>query len=467
MSTTVINGVHYITGSKDYYNAMNALRAHITQIWAQAEGPLQAEIDGLSNASERKKLSGELKSIGIKLRGVSGGDATLAEKSIGDLREKIISARMEERMLADQRKELSRLLSRLEKEAPAGFREEIMALRRDDARSEALSLRDQTRRIATLTAQANKLAQEATQANAISLAGLEEERVFLPPAPPAVDEVSPEDKAARNAALVTDICDFGARVAFFDEGEAEGLKPLVMEAKEGASDTRLHMIRDRVKTAYGRLKERAVLTDLFKRDLRDFLPAMRKAQGTEDLCARMEGLLAAPAVTREEYNDVRRTVETVFSEQEVSIEDAMLAERVGNVLGKMGYTLLDEEGGELRPGRMRTLAAPYDGYRVQIKVSGEGQIATRLVRVVGAEEERAHVSEYQRQKDIAAGRKWCSDLNQFYGTLEEEGLAVETILRREPEEEDLVVVLDPNVGRAPSGAAKGQQGGERLRERKV
>ena len=366
------------------------------QAWARAHQALQDDIDALGNAPEREALSISLMGMESSFRDAAGrGDSAFLEEAVNGLRERILSARMEEVLAASQK-------------------------------------------------------------------GPEEQA-----SPSPVSPATGRDRPDEDAALVADICGFGGRVAFFDEGEAEAIGPLLAEAREGAGGARLRMIRDQVRTTYGRLKERAVLTDLFKRDLRDFLPLVRRARGesAERLCARMEDLLEAPAITREEYNDVYRAVKAVMMDQLEAIEDAILAEKVGAVLGEIGYTLLDEEGAELTSGAMRTLAAPYDGYRVRVKVSGEGQIATRLVRVVGTEEEKAHVSEYQRQKDIEAGRKWCKDLDRFYGALAEQGLKMETVLRREPGEEELTVMVDPSV-RRPRAAAQ-QQGQEQLRERQM
>ncbi len=51
------------------------------------------------------------------------------------------------------------------------------------------------------------------------------------------------------------------------------------------------------------------------------------------------------------------------------------------------------------------LSTPYEGYKVRVKVNNNKTVATRLVRVVGSEEDKANISEYQKQKDIDAGMK--------------------------------------------------------------
>ena len=315
---------------------------------------------------------------------------------------------------------------------------------------------EQKRLVKELMGKAQKLASEAAQANALSLDGLVEEIAFIPP---VVDENAEEAEGALKASMIQDICDFGSRVAFFNENEADRLKPLVIEAKHGADSARLKLIRSQIKTTYGRLREQAVLTDMFKQDIRDFLPPMRKAKDMEKLCLRMEDLLTAPVITREEYNDIYKAVKGVFEEQMETITDALFAEMIEKKLTGMGYELMDEQGAPatLEAGEMRLLSTPYDGYKVRVKVNKNNTIATRLVRVVGSEEEKASVSEYQRQQDVETGKKWCHDLDKFYKAMEDEGLPMKTIMRKEPEEEPLDIIVDKSVQKQRRTAAVEQR----------
>ena len=65
-----------------------------------------------------------------------------------------------------------------------------------------------------------------------------------------------------------------------------------------------------------------------------------------------------------------------------NIENAMLAEKIGQVLNGMGYTLLDEQGTptNLVPGEIRMLSTPFEGYRVRIKVNKNNNVTTHLIR---------------------------------------------------------------------------------------
>ncbi|MCR5219704.1 MAG: hypothetical protein K6E31_01755 [bacterium] len=439
----------------------------VEQTWQQTSQMLRREIDQVRSVPERQNLTSLLNGMASVWRqAMMNNDAPATEKALAGLRQKIFSAQADEKMLDSRRDELSRLLTKLSAEAPSGFAPELEALRKDgNSKNSSLSIEEQTKRIEALKSKARKLAGEIAQANALSLDDLVEETVFIPE--PVDNKQSKEDEDAAGVALVADICDFGGRIAFFDEREAERLKPLVLEAKQGTTMTRLKLIRGEIKTIYGHLRECAVLTDMFKRDLRDFLPPMRKAQGTEQLCRRMEELLEASNVSRDAYDKIYMSVKKVFLEQMETITDALLAEKVEGTLKQMGYTLMDEEGRpvELKAGEARLLSTPYEGYRVRVKVGQDGAIATRLVRVVGSEEEKTSVSEYQKQADIEVGKKWCANLKQIHEALAEEGLPVRDIFRKEPGEEPLDIIVDPSI-RKPRKQAKGaERPQERLRER--
>ena len=456
---------------EDHQHQMAEARRHLVeQTWQQTRQMLQREIEQVRSDPERQNLSSSLEGIAtIWRQTMLNNDAPAAEKVISGLRQKIFSARTDEKMLDSRRNDLSRLLTKLDSEAPAGFAPELEALRKDsNAENTNLSIEEQTERIEALKTKACKLAGEIAQANAILLDDLVEQAVFIPD--PTDKNVPEEDKAKVGVELVADICDFGERVAFFDECEAERLKPLVLEAKQGTTMTRLKLIRGQIKTTYGYLRECAVLTDMFKRDLRDFLPPMRKAQGTEALCQRMEDLLVAPNVSRDAYDEIYMSVKKVFLEQMEGITSALFAERAERTLKQMGYTLMDEEGRpvELKTGETHMLSTTDENYRVRVKVGQEGTIATRLVRVVGSEEEKnASLSEYQKQADIEVGKKWCAQLKQFHKTLEEEGLPVRDIFRKEPGEEPLDIIVDPSVRKQRGQAATGERPQERLREKSI
>ena len=251
------------------------------------------------------------------------------------------------------------------------------------------------------------------------------------------------------ASIVSDIADFGARIAFFDEGEARKIRPLMDEAaseKTLKDEFRLTAIRQEVKMRYGKLKEQRVLTELFKEELRGMLPLVKRARGAEALIVRMEELLSAREILRGEYMPLYKDVKILLAEQLESITDEAVAEKIGGVLGEMGYTLVGGDGQNMPAGEVNYLESPYEGYQVKVKVDKGGALSTRLVRVVGSEDEKISAGEYQRQKDIEIGRKWCKDLDAFHEKMKSEGIDFKTTLRKEPDEMPLDVIVKTDAG---------------------
>ncbi len=439
-------------------------RAHSS--WSQKKNELQKRIDYIKSDYERKRLVKLLLDAEQPyIRAMNNDNSSLAENLINQLRQNITSTQTDEKLIASKQNELSKFLSELERKAPVGFIGDINAIREDDINTDLLSIEEQNKKIRILTDKAQSLAGEISIANSISIDGLVEEKFIILPVA-VVDKA--EKEAAEKISLLQDISDFGGRVAFFSEHEAEKLKPLIGEAKNDTGISRLKLIRTQIKTTYNRLREQAILTDTFKQSLNDFLPSVRRAHNTEYLCTRIEDLLRTDVISHDDYDEIYKAVKIVLAEQSETIEDAFFAEKITSTLNEMGYNLVDENGNpaELPPNTMRMIETPYDGYKVRVKVGRDNSVVTRLVRVVGSEEEKSATSEYQRQKDIETGKKWCKDLEKFYKALEDDGLHMKDVMRKEPGEEALDIIVDKSVQKTRrTSTAEHQQ--EILQERKL
>jgi hypothetical protein len=172
------------------------------------------------------------------------------------------------------------------------------------------------------------------------------------------------------------------------------------------------------------------------------------------------------------YEDVARFVWSRGEE----IADAVFAQRVERTLAEMGYDLIPASGetGEpstlerkpdiLRPEQARYLESPYEGYRVMVKVDAKGGVAARLVRAVATEEEREKEQNApganQLQKDREMGQKWCRDFDGFLAKMREQDLPLDVTLRREPEESQVLVVVDESL-------SKGSQERKRRKNRET
>lgn len=416
----------------------------VNDAWTQTKKELITEAAGIVSTYERERVIASIGESEAQYKtALANGDASSAGHIVNSLREKMFSLHADELILKDKQNNLLRMLCEMKAKAPEGYLPELEVLSKDIP-ADNLSLGEQSRRLNTLAERLSSVMHTISAASQISLDGLVEDRVFLPP---VHKESSPNTSELQNAKLLEDICDFGTRLSFFGQDEADKFRDLILEAKDGAGTFRLKAIRDQIKTTYGYLRERAALTGMFRQDCQEFLEAMRNAAGTENLCARIEALLQSEYISREEYNEVYKSVRTVFQAQAGKIIETLFISTVEAELEDMGYQLLDEKGNpvKLAQGKIHTLDTPYDGYKLRVKVGEDHTVATRLVRAVGSEAEKSSVSEYQKQKDTETGRKLCSDLNRIYATLRKDGLMINEVMRKEPGQETVDVVIDKSI----------------------
>ncbi len=438
----------------------------IANSWRQIQSELKRQVKSIKSEPEREKLLGSITSLEKPyIETMNGNDTYKAENIVNRLRQEIISMQAEEELILSRQGKLSEFLSALSKNAHAGFTEEINAIRKKNTISASNSVDEQNKRIKLLFTEAQNLAGEISRANSISLEGITEQTFIILPVVPRVNE----SKSSESVELLQDICDFGGRVAFYDEDTADSLKPLITEAKDCKEISRLKLIRSQIKTTYNHLREQAVLTAMFKRDFKDFLPSMRRLQNTESLCLRMEELLTAPIISRDDYNKIYKEVKAVFTEHFDDIIEAAFAEKISETLAGMGYTLFDENGrpAALTPGQLRVIDAPYEGYRVRVKVGRDKSLVTRLVRVVGSEEEKTSVSEYQKQQDIETGQKWREKVMGLYNVLRDEGIPMKIVHSKEPGEEPLDVVVDTSFKKSIQREISAELHTENLQTRKI
>lgn len=423
---------------------------------------MTALIEALSDERERNALQSQLNAVSSRFRAdIEGGREDVPDAEFREIRQRILAVQMDEKLACMLDEELGKIESALSDEAgniPAGFLSEWDEIRGELQRANALALQERIKSLSALLDRARTFAEKAASAANISLAGLVEERYTLPPRAP-----TPENE--KLASLLSDILDFGARIAFYDEREAREIRPLLDEAASDETRTdeyRLAAIREEVRMRYGKLKERTVQTEIFKEELRDMLPLVRRARGAEALIVRMEELLTAREISRAAYMPLYGEVKVFLAEQLEEITDEILAEKVGDALGEMGYTLVCGDGDGLSAGEVNFVQSPYDGYRVKVKVDEGGALSTRLVRVADSEDEKNSTSEYQRQKDIEVGRKWCRDLDALHERMKSAGIEFETSLRKEPEELPLdVVEAEATGGNKRARTTEANAGGER------
>jgi len=412
---------------------------------------IKRKIDALEDEHEKVRLRGELEKESALFHSEAARYMfATSDNLFREIRQKVISVQMDENLARSLCDEFKKIESALSGKIPPGFIPEWNDIQNELQKISALTLQNKIKSLTALLGRTRVFASQAAHAANISLAGLVEEKYTIPKI--FYTESKGNEKNKKLASLLADIADFGARVAFFDESEARKLRPLMDEAasEKRSDEFRLTAIRQEVKMRYGKLKEQKVLTEVFKEELRDMLPLMKRARGAaaEALTVRMEELLTASEVPREGFMPLYEEVKILLFEQLENITDEAVAEKVGSVLSEMGYSLVGGDGESLSAREVKFMESPYEGYQVKVKVDKGGTLTTRLVRVADSEDEANSTSEYQRQKDIEIGKKWCKDLDAFHEKMRSEGIDFKTKFRKEPEEQPLDVVV----------AAKGTRG---------
>jgi hypothetical protein len=99
-----------------------------------------------------------------------------------------------------------------------------------------------------------------------------------------------------------------------------------------------------------------------------------------------------------------------------------------------------------------------------LKVDAKGGVTARLVRAVATEEEKNAPAADQEQKDREAGKKWCRDFDGFLEKMKEQDLLLDVSLRQEPEESQVLVVMDESLSESASPRKRGKK---RRKDRKT
>lgn len=263
-----------------------------------------------------------------------------------------------------------------------------------------------------------------------------------------------EDETRSRLLSIREIRDLADRIAQMDEIEGEKLRPLLENlTPDTPFPDRLRTLSRQLRTEWGRLRERVTLTTLFREKLETLYSIVQAARSPEGdaLARRCELLCGGKYIDRAAfmalYEDICRFA---FARTE-TIADNLFAEKVESALDTMGYELLtdaepeSESTADLLPEQVRFLESPYEGYRVMAKIGRQGTFTARIVRAVASEEEKNNITEYQRQKDVETGKKWCRDFDGFLKHMTEQGLPLDVQLRVEPEDSEVLVVVDKEM----------------------
>jgi len=250
--------------------------------------------------------------------------------------------------------------------------------------------------------------------------------------------------------LMASIDEFKEKIAKYD-ASYERFEDITTQSKE-----KLQMVLDSIKLDYGKAKEIAIWSDIYKEDLAKLASLELSAEVQE----RISLLQKQERITKEAFQSIADEVNAIILAQQ---ERAILIEALKDNLGTMGYSVVDEASTirKLENGEIIYLDTDEEDYKIMLKLSDEMKISTRVVRIVATQEAKENVTSYQRQEDIEAAKKWCSSYDRLTNLLRVNGIEVDTTLRVEPQDDTVLYMVDKSLATKESKESA-KEGGDRV-----
>jgi hypothetical protein len=126
-------------------------------------------------------------------------------------------------------------------------------------------------------------------------------------------------------------------------------------------------------------------------------------------------------------------------------EEALLIADMREKLSDLGYSIVDEQAEPFSQGKPLFFDTRWDEYKVLVRIGEGGELVTRLARIVATEREKAETTDYQRQRDKEVAHSWCHDFDKFIDSLQQQGYAFKSVMRKEPEQEGVICLVDARM----------------------
>jgi hypothetical protein len=262
--------------------------------------------------------------------------------------------------------------------------------------------------------------------------------------------------------LRDEICRYSEVIRTLDEELCGEMDCLLLETSSELHRQRLRLIRDQVKITYGNLKENIAWTKTYKDSLADLRNQLGGYEEAHTLIAKGETLEAKKYIERAEYLKLQNEMRSFISEAEerklLAQRKSRFIERIKEHLNDLGYSVAEEEEisltKDMEEGTAVFFNTAWDGYKIMSKINSGGELVTRVVRSVADNEQKQNITAYQRQKDIEIARHWCGDYDRLTEKLQRDGIKMTAKLRKEPEEEPVICIVDTKKKRQERATGK-------------
>ncbi|MBF0339216.1 MAG: hypothetical protein HQL05_15460 [Nitrospirae bacterium] len=256
--------------------------------------------------------------------------------------------------------------------------------------------------------------------------------------------------------VVAEVLHYYERIKNMDEQYSRGLEPLINELDDCRNPQRLQLIRTTMKLHYGQIKELTADTNRFRDMLEKLLQHTRYHDGFADVSPTIEALFSQKYISKEQYNAaVAALTEFVLGAEERASRQRLILQ-LKDKIESLGYTLATGDKVDLSDTdtavsdlltrieneQVAYLDTQWVGYKVMLKLNKDDELTTRLIRVVQSQQESQDITTHQRQRDSETARKWCEDYDRFLEKLQQDHLLLRLRFRKEPQEQDILYVID-------------------------
>lgn len=253
-----------------------------------------------------------------------------------------------------------------------------------------------------------------------------------------------EKREKKVAGLRERIDEVLARIRNLDHNVANALVRRFPPLESISDDFALANIYEQLRIEYGKLKERFLSMQAYRRRISELL---QEGKLPPDLQSEGEALLGAESASPQVYRAFIEKAEAVVQKKEIEaiLQEVRkgVIERLTAKLQERGYRFLLEGGNPeevLERGQpVKVQVLPEEDYLVLLKVDQNGAVITRFVREI------ENTEEVDLEQDKAVARSWCAVYKEIVAEVSQKiPLRVEHLV--EPDEVDQIDYLQVTRG---------------------
>lgn len=256
--------------------------------------------------------------------------------------------------------------------------------------------------------------------------------------------------------IMDEIEKFHGLIKEIDKAAYNKLESLV-QGVSSENEQRLKMVKDQIKLTYGKLKDNMAWNSVFKEVLTEYKSRLADYDCPSDILKEIDLLLDKTLIEKAEFNSLSGKIKGLIQEAEEKRNMMQtrreFASKVKENLKKLGYSVVEDNGGnrsieELSQEKSVYFDTKWEDYKIMTKINSYGEFITRIVKVVSSDQDRQNISSYQKQKDTEIAKHWCGDFDNFLEGMKQDGINLKVNLRKEPEEEPVLYVVNKELAKA-------------------